>query len=171
MALMKLKCGAIVEFDEADVDLVFGMRWTLSAEKRYAVNRRLGISTFMHRLIMQPGPGMVVDHIDGNGLNNRRANLRVCTHQENLWNRKGALNHGVYRMGNKWRAHIDYLGKKYYLGMFDGPEHARQARDWVARRLRGEFAPEFTDNVSFDPSAFPPAVRELLITRRSRSPA
>jgi hypothetical protein len=46
------------------------------------------VAILMHRLITKAPPGMVVDHINHDGLDNRRCNLQVCTHQENMWNQR-----------------------------------------------------------------------------------
>jgi hypothetical protein len=106
-----------------------------------------GITQKMHRLIMglEFGDKRVVDHIDGNPLNNRRSNLRVCTHRENMRNRKhhasssNALK-GVKKNGNRWRATItiDYAQKN--LGSFSTAEEAHAAYCRAAAALHGEFA-------------------------------
>ncbi len=99
----------------------------------------------LHRLIASPGPGMTVDHINCNTLDNRRANLRVCTVSENARNRSVQKNNklglkGVYMDGNSYRAQIRYEKKVYSLGSFATAERAREPYSAAARRLHGEFA-------------------------------
>jgi hypothetical protein len=164
---MTLNCGSIVELDEADVDLVLGYNWKIDGHKRYAVHKafskgRAYETILMHRLIMQPRLGMVVDHIDGNGLNNRRDNLRVCTPKENILNRRNASSEGVYLDGCRWRAQIGFDGKRYTVGSFKNRKEAQKARNWAARRLRGEFAPECDEDKTYEPCMFSPSIRKLL---------
>ena len=98
----------------------------------------------MHQFIMRPPKGKVVDHIDGNGLNNRRANLRLCTPRQNRRNtrprRKTSAFLGVSRRGSKYLARIKHDGRQLYLGLFDDEIEAARARDRKACELFGEFA-------------------------------
>jgi hypothetical protein len=110
-------------------------------------DRRLQ-TILMHREIMTLEPNMVVDHINGNGLDNRRANLRPATKLQNAWNRKKIRGNftsrfkGVswFKRNSKWRAKITYKGKRIFLGYFDDEEAAARAYDAKARELFGEFA-------------------------------
>jgi hypothetical protein len=97
----------------------------------------------MHRFIMNPPHDKCVDHIDGNGLNNRRANLRICTLQENSCNKHGKRKFiGVYPYGKtgKYQGRIMKQGKSYHTRLFDDPLDAARARDALAIRLHGPFA-------------------------------
>ena len=101
----------------------------------------------LHRLILCPSWKMQVDHIDMNPANNRRSNLRECSHNENLWNsgaRKcstSGLKGAFYeRATNKWRARISANGKRVSLGYFDTPEEAHKAYCLAAKEMHGEFA-------------------------------
>jgi hypothetical protein len=93
---------------------------------------------------MHPRKGYVVDHIDGNGLNNRRCNLRECTQKQNRANAKpcGGVSGfvGVYARNGKWTAGIRYRGKNLHLGTFDDPVEAAKARDRKAYELYGPYA-------------------------------
>ena len=108
-------------------------------------NTKGGGIMLMHRQIMQAPKGMVVDHINGNSLDNRRCNLRICTQMENTQNSRrhtGAKSRfkGVYPTGDKWYARIKYKGQMYHLGTFDGEVEAAKVRDRKAIELAGEFA-------------------------------
>jgi hypothetical protein len=132
--------------DAAECKRLSKYKWYVMrrGRKTYARCCARGRMVFMHRMIMRPRKGYVVDHIDGNGLNNRRCNLRVCTQRENMANRGphgGASGFiGVYRKGDKWYGGIKYRGKFYYLGLFDDPVQAAQARDRKAYELHGVHA-------------------------------
>ena len=88
-----------------------------------------------------------IDHINHNGLDNRRCNLRVATHSENMRNRKPQLGtsskfKGVCWMKkvNKWQVSIRYNKVKLHLGLYSNEIKAAKAYDGVAKELHGEFA-------------------------------
>lgn len=87
------------------------------------------------------------DHINGDGLDNRRVNLREATHAENMRNRRRQVNNtsgfvGVsrHKQKRKWEARLRVDGKKRHFGYFETAETAAHARDTAARELHGEFA-------------------------------
>ena len=94
-ARIPLVTGEVALVDDEDLHLVADLRWSragLRGRTLYAVHNKWqkGIMVrhvLMHRLIMQPPPHLVVDHLNGDGLDNRRCNLRICTHAENAQNR------------------------------------------------------------------------------------
>ena len=102
----------------------------------------------MHRVIMNARPGQFIDHINHNGLDNRKANLRFASNAQNSWNkRKQRGNHsskykGVsfFKREKKWTARIQANGKKIFLGMFKNEIDAAKAYDAAARKYYGEFA-------------------------------
>ena len=110
----------------------------------YAACRIKGRQMYMHRMIMRPRKGYVVDHIDRNGLNDRRCNLDICTPRQNRANAGpcGGSSQfvGVYRRRNKWVAGITARGKYHYAGTFDDEVEAAKARDRKAYALHGERA-------------------------------
>ncbi len=121
----------------------------------YASCRINGRTVYMHRMIMRPRKGYVVDHIDGNGLNNCRSNLRVCTPRQNLGNRgpRGGSSRfvGVSRHAGKWEAKIIYHGKRFYLGRYNDEVEAAKARDRKAVELLGPYAYlNFPEDWTFD---------------------
>jgi len=111
---------------------------------QYAVRGCKGRKVFMHREIMKPPPGMVVDHINRNGLDNREANMRNCTRLQNLQNRYWDAGRSQYRgvspVGDKWQAVVGYHGETIHLGLFDDEVEAAKARDRKAYELAGPFA-------------------------------
>jgi len=119
---------------------------------------RQATKTPLHRFILNPPTEMLVDHVNHDGLDNRRANLRVCTYRQNSLNSRprkasGLPYKGVYRESRKgpwcprcgkawkkWRAEIRVNGKVRILGRFQSLEAAARSYDRAARRLHGEFA-------------------------------
>jgi HNH endonuclease/AP2 domain len=102
---------------------------------------------FMHRVLTCAPRGLQVDHMDGNGLNNVMSNLRLCTAEENQWNKGPTMSNtsgfrGVCRQkGGKWQAQIRIgAGRRLYLGTFDTPEQASASYEAYASRFHGEFA-------------------------------
>lgn len=107
----------------------------------------------LHRLIMERIlcrpllPTEQVDHINGDGLDNRRCNLRLATPQQNQGNSRKRSNNrsgfkGVWLHGNKYQAQIGVNYHTQYLGTFDTPEAAHEAYCKAAHELFGEFARE-----------------------------
>lgn len=106
---------------------------------------------YLHRLIMGEPEGLEVDHRNGDGLDNRRQNLRVATHAQNLANQRlSAANTSGFkgvsfdrtRPNKPWAAYIKHGGRKLFLGRHETREAAAAAYDAKARELFGEFARE-----------------------------
>jgi hypothetical protein len=132
--------------DAADYEWLSQYRWFAKGgpDKYYAGRTEKGRSIMMHREIMKPPPGMVVDHINGNSLDNRRRNMRNCTPQQNTHNRRFTGNAsgfaGVYPQGKRWRAVLHENGQVVYCALFDDKVEAAKARDRQARQRFGPFA-------------------------------
>ncbi len=131
--------GVVFLIDDEDFDRVTPYKWTLHP-KGYVFTRAWTQgkykTIYMHRLLTQAPPGMQVDHINGNGLDNRKENLRLVTRAQNGQNRKGAPSHsatgvrGVRADKNrprKYRADLTVNGKRVYLGAFRTLEEAEKA--------------------------------------------
>jgi hypothetical protein len=113
----------------------------------YAVRKENGRSIKMHRQIMNAPDHLVVDHIDHDGLNNRKENLRICTFAENCRNlrpsrHKSSKYKGVHwnKRNKKWAAQITCNHKTHHLGYFGEQIDAAKAYDKAARKYHGEFA-------------------------------
>ena len=128
---------------------VLNTKWGTYA-KRYETITGTGKakSILMHREIMSPPSGMMVDHINGDGLDNRKSNLRVVTPAENNLNRKAIQKNnttgytGVYRSKTKgaYTANVQSSGKVWYLGTFRCPIEAAIFRDIAALEVQGAMA-------------------------------
>jgi len=109
--------------------------------------RRRRTILHIHRLITGAPKGMDIDHINGNPLDNRKSNLRICTHTENMRNRGANKNNtsgykgvGWHKKGKKWGATIKHNYKSVYIGLYEDKEEAARAYDKKAKELHGEFA-------------------------------
>lgn len=136
--------GSEALIDREDADIA-GDGWWWSG--RYVKNG----SGYLHRRVVERmiddgiPDGIVVDHIDGDTLNNRRGNLRLATQGENAANAKsrgGASQfRGVFRARNgKWAAQISRQGKRHHIGTFETEAAAAEAYDAAAKAMHVEFA-------------------------------
>lgn len=117
------------------------------AARRVATRKGERRVVMMHREIVNAPDNLNVDHKNGNGLDNRRANLRICTQAQNTHNRRKnkqsmSIYKGVCWMGKigKWMARIMVDGESIYLGVFSEQIDAARAYDNAARIHYGEFA-------------------------------
>jgi hypothetical protein len=140
-----------------DVEKISFLKWCVSKHK----NQKKGRPYFqcnilqdgkyttlrLHRFIMDCPAGLFVDHINGDTLDNRRENLRICSHAENMRNRfpnkitsSGYKGVSWYKHRKKWRSQIRANNKKIHLGYYITPEEAYQAYCKAAQKYHGEFA-------------------------------
>lgn len=128
-------------FDSADLAIVCQYKWSIDATGYPKTAARINGSKGMHlhTLLMHPDNGMLVDHIDGNKLNNCRDNLRICSHAQNIWNQKlSNRNTSGYKgvsfdsSREKWAAYITVHRKRHYLGRFQTAREAALAYDKAA---------------------------------------
>lgn len=150
MKMIELTQDRVTMVDDEDFEMVSKSKWHCNGG--YAVRTHEGTKLRLHRFLLGfvPGDGIQVDHINGDRLDNRRVNLRVCSNAENMRNRGKNVNNtsgfkGVVLMTDKslkkpWQAQIMTDGKYRYLGVFATKEAAALAYNTAARELHGEFA-------------------------------
>lgn len=154
--------GMFALVDRDDAHLVAVHLWNFSYPYavtgiRRADGKRATIG--MHRLIMGAQPGQFVDHINSNGLDNRRSNLRICTTAQNLANARLSgpdYYRGISFYGKKWVAKCTH-GSRRLVGEAATAEEAAALYDTFARELHGEFArlnfPKEGERGVYDPGA------------------
>lgn len=135
----------IILIDEADVawlqnyymyiDVCNGREYV----KTYIKGKSRGVpKIYLHRLLTGAKPGQEVDHIDGNGLNNQRANLRICSRSTNMLNMKNPYRGvSLYKKTGRWAAYIKVNYVKQHLGYFSTFAEALAARQEAHTRLSG----------------------------------
>lgn len=116
--------------------------WRISA---YGYAIRSKDKVFMHRLLLEPSSGEMVDHKNGDKLDNRLENIRICTQPQNAMNQKrNSVNttgyKGVTVASNGFRARIKVNYKSFELGVFDTAKKAALAYNRAAKKLHGDFA-------------------------------
>lgn len=148
-----------VLIDDEDYDLIIENSACLCVRDLYVQIKdpKTKKKTYFHRYITNCPKGMVVDHIDGNGLNNQKNNLRICTHSQNHANTdhsngsssyKGVhCNGDANKKNRRWVAAIECKGKRFTLGYFQEEYQAAMCYDIWAKDLFGEFA-----NLNFKPA-------------------
>jgi|11_taG_2_1085331.scaffolds.fasta_scaffold41009_1 hypothetical protein len=131
------------KIDIEDIDTISKYSWSISTSL-YARNRTLWM---MHRFIMNCPNWMYIDHINNDKLDNRKSNLRVCTHQENDMNRRSRISSTskykwvyFYRAYKKWSVNITYKWKRIHIGYFKNEDEAGMAYDKKAKELFWEYA-------------------------------
>jgi hypothetical protein len=148
--------GKYAIVDPEDYDWLIQYKWHANGRQSgslYAVNQK---KQKMHRLVMlNSNPyfeirntKMLVDHINGDSLDNRKANLRLATYAQNSWNSRHGIGLGTSqykgviwsRRNRKWEAVIFFDRRRKHLGYFTDERKAAKEYDKAAKKLRGEFA-------------------------------
>jgi hypothetical protein len=151
---IQLTQGKVAIVDDEDFDFLNQFNWQANKNgNTFYVNRNFRISNnkqgkiYMHRLILNAKKEYVIDHIDGDALNNQKNNLRICTHAENMRNSQIPINNTSGYKGvsynkryKKWEAHISFNNKLLNLGSFIDPIDAARAYNAAAIKYHGEFA-------------------------------
>ena len=157
MKEIQLTQGKVSFVDDEDYEYLNQFRWSAMKSRNgdtwYAkrnIKKGDPKNCFqIHKMLMFDGQNQLrVDHIDGNGLNNQRHNLRLCTVSQNGMNQHKQIGKhtsqykGVhlFKRINKYQAQISTGGKRYHLGYFINEIDAAEAYDLKAKELFGEFA-------------------------------
>ena len=151
---LTLTRGRKTSLDEEDYFRFRDFKWHTVGKGKYLYagrNRKQsdGIRErviYLHREIMDALSTHEVDHINGNRLDNRKKNLRVCTHRQNLFNTTWPNHSSKFRgvtfntINKNWNVRLKSNGKNLYLGSFNSEIQAAKTYDSVAIKYRGEFA-------------------------------
>ncbi len=141
-----------VLLDDEDYDIVVGKVWNLRFDKNkfYVIsngkrrNGKKANNIIMHRLIMNAINGEIIDHKDGNPLNNQKSNLRFATTRQNAHNysipKNSVTGYKGVSLINKYRAYIVVDGKQKFLGYYKTAKEAASAYNKAALKHFGEFA-------------------------------
>ena len=154
MKEIPLTKGQVARVDDEDFEYLSQFNWnaheegkTCYAYRGIANGKKRRTNIKMHREIMKVTKGIEVDHVDGDGLNNCRSNLRLCTHQQNHFNTSSRRNSSSKYKGviwdksrGKWQAKIKHGGKTVHLGRFASEDTAATAYNRAAMEFYGEFA-------------------------------
>lgn len=155
MKQLPLTRGYVALVDDADYETLNKYKWTAAAnsrQKRFYALRKVvkngkSKTVWMHRFICDAPKGLMVDHVNGNSLDNRRCNLRQCNGSQNMinqglivTNKSGFKGVSWNKKKRKWTAAISWKNKQIHIGVFGEKENAARAYNEVAKRLFGEFA-------------------------------
>lgn len=167
MKKIPLTKGKVALVDDADYRYLNRWRWRVIKPDKifYAIRHSPRIQgkrteIYMHRQILRlhPGNKKQADHINGDGLDNRRCNLRACTNRENACNQRSQSGRSSKYKGviwdhrdGKWQVYVKFNGRKKHLGLFNDEVEAAKAYDAAAKLLFGEFAKFNFDAQTDDP--------------------
>jgi hypothetical protein len=154
MKEIQLTQGKVALVDDEDFEYLNQFRWfSNNMNGKFYVGRYITVSKYkqirisMHRFIMKPEKGMVIDHLDRNPLNNQKNNLRICTHSDNMRNCKISIKNtsgykGVsfVKKNNTYKSAIKFNKRTIYLGYYIDPIDAARAYNTAAIKYFGEFA-------------------------------
>lgn len=151
MQKIELTKGKNTLVDDEDFRRISSWNWyaTNCGGKWYAVRKNPAgkpYKIYLHRFLLEPPPGLVVDHKNGDTLDNRRKNLRLCTRSQNQFNQgkqkrtKSGLKGAYQTPGGGWYSKIAAFGQSHFLGTFPSKQKAHQAYKRAAKKLHREFA-------------------------------
>lgn len=154
MREIPLTQGKVALVDDADYESLSMYKWhawknpktgEFYARRNIVVNGKKTIIA-MHTVLMQPPEGHEVDHVNLNGLDNRRENLRVVTRSQNMANTRSRGGSSAYKgvswsnQAKKWHAYIGYQKRRIHIGFFNEERDAAAAYNTKAMELFGEHA-------------------------------
>lgn len=147
MKTIPLTQNKIALVSDEDFEELSKYKWHLHTTKFGDYARTSNPKRYMHTFLMNPGHGYEVDHQDGDGLNNQRSNMRICTSSQNKANQKVRSDNvsgfkGVSwdKSREKWLAQTHYKGKYKYIGRFANKLEAVNAYNTTVIELFGDFA-------------------------------
>lgn len=162
--------GEIFIFDTEDFNIIKDIPWyrcNKSGDSITYIGNKQGIC--IHRFILNSPKGYEIDHINHNPLDNRKSNLRICTHQQNQFNQglqknntSGVSGVSYYSPRNKYRARIKYCQTDIHLGYYKTFMEAVQARNEGIKILFEEYG------IYNDVPEAPPRIKELVKDKCSR---
>lgn len=142
--------GHTIFVDKRDLQILNSHNWKVAKYKsgiKYLYCYINGKITLFQHLLINRKEKRCIDHVNGNGLDNRRNNLRACTYSENMMNKVKYKNNksgykGVYKVSgrNRWRSSLTVSGKKIEVGTFNTAVEAARAYDITAKLFFGEFS-------------------------------
>lgn len=149
-----LSRGLFALVDGEDYEWLIQRKWYASKSGRsfYALawknlGQQKGKRLSMHREIVNPPIDMEIDHINDNGLDNRKVNLRICTSKQNIQNKRSYCNSTSQYKGVSWKqsrkrwiAIIKQDGRNKFLGSFRNETKAAKAYDMAAKQIFGKYA-------------------------------
>ena len=150
MKQIPLTQGQFAIVDDEDYKWLSQFKWHAAKRgKNFYATRHLvkeKRKIYMHQQVMNTQQGQELDHKNGNGLDNRKENLRFCTRSQNNMNRRKTKGSSKYKgvswdnQSKKWVAHFQFNGKSAHIGYFDSEIEAACAYDETAKRYFGEYA-------------------------------
>ena len=152
MSIIHLGTNEVVIVDDEDMGELSRFKWRAIKPSRsspwYAVTKVNGNLLYMHRFLLKAQEGQLCDHRNGNGLDNRKFNLRLCNAQQSAWNIKKKSNGttskhkgvGWVKRDHKFQARIRTPQGRKSLGYFETEEVAALAYNSMARKVFGPFA-------------------------------
>lgn len=151
MKFIKLTKGKKAVVDDDDYKILSQYKWLATnryaarAENFYVDGKRKQKFIFMHRYVMNAPEDREVDHINRNTFDNRKKNLRVCTHQQNSFNHPGYGHRGITKVTNRplnkpYCVRLMINGKNLYLGYYRTLKEAKKVWENEAKKHYGEFA-------------------------------
>ena len=143
-----LSNGGFIRVDSSDYSACSQHKWFkfLVGRSYYAMTYIDREQVLLHRFLLSPPPEKHVDHANGDGLDNRRENLRVCSRAENMQTQRKKVGtqstfKGICKTGSgRWSASIEQSENRLYLGAFDTEVEAAKQYDRAARVFFGRFA-------------------------------
>lgn len=147
MKLIALTQGKFAQVDDEDFEIINKYKWCAARMKDIWYTIRSDDYISMHRFIMNARKGKIINHKDGNGLNNQRNNLRFCNAYQRSAARRSAKGSSSIYLGvswdkqrDRWKVRINSGNNKINIGYFKTEENAAIAYNIYAEKYHGEFA-------------------------------